>query len=271
MANFIKPCEGRVTSPFGNRTHPISHTKKMHWGVDYGNNPSNNSIVASANGAVSYASVMGGYGNVVMIHHKIGGKTYETVYAHLAHISVKKGQSVKQGQLIGVKGTTGNSTGIHLHFEIHIGGRRNSLYTFAKNPLFYVSDPEVEAAQSSLNAAGYKLVVDGIEGERTTAAVKKFQKANKLVADGIAGTKTLAALKKVKVVDQVSKPRDLGNAIVKASTLNLRDKPSVKGKVVGVVKKGQSYKVYGEENGWLDLGNGQWASWQNGKYTDWKK
>jgi len=112
----------------------------MHWGVDFGNTPTNNVIVASADGTVTYAGVMGGYGNVVMILHSIGGKTYETVYAHLASMCVKVGQIVKQGAKLGVKGTTGNSTGIHLHFEIHVGGRRNSLYTYAKDPMLYVTE-----------------------------------------------------------------------------------------------------------------------------------
>ena len=78
-----------------------------------------------------------------MIVHAIGGKTFETVYAHLQSIAVKVGQTVKQGERIGVKGTTGNSTGIHLHFEVHIG-RWNNKFTNAVDPLRYVVDPEVK-------------------------------------------------------------------------------------------------------------------------------
>ncbi|QFF98808.1 hypothetical protein PB01_08160 [Psychrobacillus glaciei] len=164
--------------------------------MDWGNTPSNNNIIASADGAVTYVGIMGGYGNIVMIVHTVAGVVYETVYAHLASIAVKVGQVVKQVEKIGVKGTTGNSTGVHLHFEIHIGGRRNSDYTFAKDPVRYVCDPEVKTLQELLNKIDYKLVVDGIEGNATTNAVKEFQKVNCLTVDGIAGSATLSALNK---------------------------------------------------------------------------
>lgn len=207
MSNFIVPCGGRITSPFGNRIHPISKTKKMHWGVDYGNTPSDNTIVASADGTVERASVFEGYGNTVIITHIINGVTYQTLYAHLSSMSVKVGDKVKQGQKIGVKGTTGNSTGIHLHFEVHVGGKRNSSYTYAKDPLKYVVDSETLELQTLLNKFGYKLVVDGISGDATSNAVKDFQKKNNLTVDGIAGAKTLELLKKPIVeAATISKP-----------------------------------------------------------------
>ncbi|WP_438315644.1 peptidoglycan DD-metalloendopeptidase family protein [Sporosarcina sp. FA9] len=196
---FIKPCEGRVTSPFGYRIHPISHNRLMHWGVDYGNTPSNNVIVAAAAGKVTFSKYTNGYGNTVMIVHTIGGMTYETVYAHLQSINVTVGQTVKQGERIGVKGSTGNSTGIHLHFEIHTG-RWNNNFTNAV-------DPEVVQIQSLLVQVGYRMAVDGIYGLATKSAVKSFQKASCLVVDGIAGRLTRAALDKVvKDVRQVSTP-----------------------------------------------------------------
>jgi murein DD-endopeptidase MepM/ murein hydrolase activator NlpD len=183
---FIKPCDGRVTSPFGYRIHPNNHIRTMHFGVDYGNTPSNNTIVAAAGGKVTFSKFTNGYGNTVMIVHTIGGKTFETVYAHLQSIGVTVGQAVKQGERIGVKGSTGNSKGIHLHFEVHLG-RWNNKFTNAVNPLCYVVDYEVKQIQSFLVKAGYKIAVDGLNGPATKSAVKSFQKASSLVVDGIPG------------------------------------------------------------------------------------
>ncbi|WP_342510614.1 peptidoglycan DD-metalloendopeptidase family protein [Sporosarcina sp. FSL K6-1522] len=195
---FIKPCEGRITSPFGMRTHPV--TKKpstMHWGIDLaktGNVP----VLAAASGTVSRVQrtgTFGTYGNTIMIVHKIGGKTYETVYAHLRSYNVKVGQSVKAGQTIGIMGNTGGSTGQHLHFEVHTG-RWNNKYSNAKNPVHYMIDPDIEVLQQLLINAGHKVAVDGINGPGTLAAVKAFQKASGLVVDGSAGLATMAALEK---------------------------------------------------------------------------
>jgi len=191
---FIMPAKGRLTSPFGMRNHPISKQRAMHWGIDIGGHV-DNSIVASAAGRVRFVSRGNtGYGYYVIITHSNG---WETLYAHLASISVAVGNSVKQGQRIGTKGTTGNSTGIHLHFEIH-AGKWNNRWSKAVNPLNYISDSTVKRKQELLVNAGYKLVVDGIDGPATLSATKAFQKANKLVVDGIAGVATLAALNKVK-------------------------------------------------------------------------
>jgi len=205
---FIKPCEGRVTSPFGYRIHPITLFRTMHWGVDYGNTPTNNTIVAAAAGKVTFSKSTTGYGNTVMIVHAIGGRTFETVYAHLQSICVIVGQTVKQGERIGVKGSTGNSTGIHLHFEVHIG-RWNNKFTNAVDPLCYVVDHEVKKLQSLLVKVGYKIAVDGLNGPVTKSAVQSFQKTFGLVVDGIPGKLTTAALAKVAKVNvvQVSNPK----------------------------------------------------------------
>lgn len=94
--------------------------------------------MAAANGFVSYAGSMGGYGNVIIITHSINGQTHATVYAHLNSIGVSVGQQVSQGQNIGGMGNTGRSFGDHLHFEIHVGpwngGRTNAV-----NPASYIS------------------------------------------------------------------------------------------------------------------------------------
>ncbi|WP_227936917.1 peptidoglycan DD-metalloendopeptidase family protein [Alkalihalobacillus deserti] len=92
---------------------------RFHKGIDIAR-PSNYNILAADNGKVTSASYQGGYGNLVRINHNNG---METVYAHLASIDVKVGQTVTKGQKIGVMGDTGNSTGIHLHFEVYQNGQ----------------------------------------------------------------------------------------------------------------------------------------------------
>ncbi len=121
---FIYPANGRLTSGFGMRNHPIFNVSRLHAGVDFGVG-TGTPLVAPADGVVSTAGTMGGFGNVIMISHYIDGKSYTTVMAHLSRIDVSSGQAVTQGQVIGATGNTGNSTGPHLHFEVHPGGYGN--------------------------------------------------------------------------------------------------------------------------------------------------
>ena len=193
---FIKPAEGRITSSFGVRTHPVTGERStMHWGIDIekvGNVP----IFAAASGTISRVQqdgTFGTYGNLIMIVHNISGRTYETVYAHLKSIGVRNGQVVKAGQIIGVMGSTGSSTRQHLHFEIHIG-RWNNKYSNAENPVLFMANPAIKELQQLLVNIGYKIIVDGMNGPDTEAAVKDFQKINGLVVDGIAGPLTMAAI-----------------------------------------------------------------------------
>lgn len=142
-SSFIKPNDGSYTSYFGMRQLSGSEPR-MHYGVDIGGNGSSLNIKASASGTVSRV-VYGhyGFGNYVILRHSLGGKTYDTVYAHLSSVSVSTGQSVSQGSKIGVMGSTGNSTGIHLHFELHPGGYAGN--SSAVNPMPYINgtiDPE---------------------------------------------------------------------------------------------------------------------------------
>lgn len=193
---FLKPCNGPITSLYGPRLHPVTgKAGVMHWGVDYGNTPGNNDILAAEDGVIGRArnAETDGYGKYVRIVHSIGGKHYETLYAHLSSISVKEGQKVKRGQKIGVKGNTGIGTGVHLHFEVHIGPWNNK-FTNSKNPLFYVNDPGVTDLQKKLVALGYKTSVDGTYGDGLRAAVQQFQKAFKLDIDGVAGGGTMAVI-----------------------------------------------------------------------------
>ena len=131
---WTKPANGRLTSPFGWRN--IGAGPEFHYGIDIANS-TGTPVVAAADGVVSYAAPLSTYGNVIMITHSINGQVWTTVYAHLNGFSVSKGQTVSKGQKIGPMGSTGRSTGPHLHFEIHngpwSGSRGNAL-----NPLRYI-------------------------------------------------------------------------------------------------------------------------------------
>lgn len=116
---LARPVPGRVSSGFGKRVHPISRTVKMHNGVDM-NASHGDRIIASEDGVVILSGVKGGYGNTVMIDH---GGGMVTLYAHQSKLGVSVGQSVTRGQTIGWIGSTGQSTGPHLHYEVRINGR----------------------------------------------------------------------------------------------------------------------------------------------------
>lgn len=118
-ARFIWPLRGRLTSPFGPRTHPIYGTPDFHSGVDLAV-PVGTPVHAAAPGTVIWAAARGGYGLLVVIDH---GDGYSTYYAHLSRILVEVGQFVEVGQVIALSGNTGLSTGPHLHFEIREQGQ----------------------------------------------------------------------------------------------------------------------------------------------------
>ena len=132
---WTRPAAGRFTSSFGGRN--IGDGNEFHYGSDIANSVGT-PIVSAADGIVSYAAPMGTYGNVIMVTHSINGQIFTTVYAHLSGINVSSGQSVSKGQLIGRMGSTGRSTGSHLHFEIH-EGPWNGSRSNAVNPIRYVS------------------------------------------------------------------------------------------------------------------------------------
>ena len=109
-----------VSSRFGLRVHPITGKTKSHTGIDIASNQGT-AVYASDGGTVTLAGWNGGYGNCIMIDH---GNGYVTLYGHLSSISVSVGQTVSQGATIGAVGSTGNSTGPHLHFEVLKNGTR---------------------------------------------------------------------------------------------------------------------------------------------------
>lgn len=130
-AGFMKPIGGRITSPFGWRTHPIFNSRTFHSGVDIAG-PNRGSIRASNSGKVIYSGWYGGYGKVVILDHGVvNGRPTTTLYAHMSSIRVGQGQFVKKGEVVGYEGTTGYSTGPHVHFEVRINGKPN-------NPLNYI-------------------------------------------------------------------------------------------------------------------------------------
>ncbi|MGI6685725.1 MAG: murein hydrolase activator EnvC family protein [Bacillota bacterium] len=117
---FSWPTPGytRITSEYGYRIHPILKTKRMHTGIDIGA-PAGTSIKAVDDGTVIFAGWLGAYGNATIIDH---GGGISSMYAHQSSISVKENQDVKRGQVIGKVGSTGWSTGAHLHFEVRKNG-----------------------------------------------------------------------------------------------------------------------------------------------------
>jgi peptidase, M23 family len=108
----------RISSPFGYRVHPVLHTVRMHTGIDYAA-PSGTPIKATADGVITFKGWKGGYGNTVMIRHSNG---VETLYGHMSAFTPAQG-TVRAGEVIGFVGTTGRSTGPHLHYEARVNSQ----------------------------------------------------------------------------------------------------------------------------------------------------
>ncbi len=116
---FSWPVTGMITSPFGWRSNPFGGGPEFHQGLDIAA-PMGTTVTAAAAGTVIMAQWYGGYGNYILIDH---GDHYSTGYGHLSAIYVSIGQVVQRGQAIGAVGSTGQSTGPHLHFEVRIDGK----------------------------------------------------------------------------------------------------------------------------------------------------
>ncbi len=122
----------RIASGFGFRIDPIYKTRKSHMGLDFAA-PSGTPIYATADGIVKFSGFStGGYGNHVIINHGFG---YETLYGHMVRVGATQGQQVKRGQVIGYVGSTGKSTGPHLHYEVHKSGVQLDPINFFYNDL----------------------------------------------------------------------------------------------------------------------------------------
>jgi murein DD-endopeptidase MepM/ murein hydrolase activator NlpD len=159
----------RITSRFDlKRMHPIYKVRRPHRGTDYGGYK-NKKIHATATGKVIYAGRKGGYGKVIVIQH---GNKFKTLYAHLNKIpsSIKKNTNVTRGQLIGYMGTTGASTGVHLHYELFVNGSRVNSLTYKYEHGSPVYDPTKFRSQKNIIYAKIKEV--GIEKSKYASTNK---------------------------------------------------------------------------------------------------
>ena len=151
-AYLTSPLEfSRVTSGFSMRMHPVLQKWRAHLGTDFAA-PTGTPARAVGDGVVSFAGVQNGYGNVVFIKHR---NNHETVYAHLSKINVRVGQSVSQSDTIGLVGSTGWSTGPHLHLEFRVAGVHQDPMTMAKQSDTVPVSPAAQAHFRQL-AAGVK-------------------------------------------------------------------------------------------------------------------
>jgi len=127
----IWPVDGRLMGGFGARSDPFSGEGAYHTGVDI-SAPSGTQIRATADGRVQFAGFYNGYGRLVIIDH---GNNYQTYYAHLSSANVTEGQEIRRGETVGAVGTTGRSTGPHLHYEVRIGNAPVNPYRFLQKTI----------------------------------------------------------------------------------------------------------------------------------------
>ncbi|MGD7045082.1 M23 family metallopeptidase [Jeotgalibacillus proteolyticus] len=167
-ATFNWPSEGTITAGYKDPDY-LSQFGRVHYGIDIAKSGTVN-ISASAAGVVTRSYYSSSYGHTVFIKHNIGGQTYETVYAHLRSASsLDVGDSVSQGQFIGYMGSTGLSTGQHLHFELH-KGLWNSSKSNSVDPLDYLGEtlggtpPAGDPANNPSNGSYAYVKVDYVEG-----------------------------------------------------------------------------------------------------------
>lgn len=150
----------RITSSFGMREHPVLGFTRMHAGIDFGA-PTGTPVYAAGDGVVEKAGWAGGYGRWLQIKHNNG---YATGYGHLSRWAVKQGQHVHQGQVVAYVGSTGLSTGPHLHYEIMIGGQK-------VNPSRFKAPPSVALGGKALEAfKAEKARIDAMVSQKVAQA-----------------------------------------------------------------------------------------------------
>ncbi|TZG29151.1 M23 family metallopeptidase [Sphingomonas montanisoli] len=172
-----RPVQGYMTSSFGMRRHPILGFSRMHQGMDFGA-PMGAPIVAATDGVVAFAGRHGGHGNYVRLNHSGG---IATGYAHMSRIIARQGERVRQGQLIGYVGSTGMSTGPHLHYEVYRGGKPVNPATMS----FTVTDQ-----LGGADLARFKAKLSNLLAVRITAAEPRIEKKADKQADAATAKKS---------------------------------------------------------------------------------
>ena len=272
----------RTTSSFGWRIHPIQKTRKHHNGEDLISTTHNPAylkaiyagtvIEARAANSKKSNGEPNGYGYFVAVQHKIGGKDYVALYAHIAKntFQVKKGDKVKAGQVLGVMGTTGASTGVHLHFEIHVGKRigwsNNGSGFLDPIPFLqaleafdgevdkaFVATPENSPTQDApvhaprprptkFSAPDKKPTLQGwLKVGSNSEAVAYLQKALKTSVDGIFGRQTKSAVEKFQAENGLTVDGVVGVATwpkVKVSATTASKTKETKPKLEKTLKRG---------------------------------
>lgn len=122
----IWPAQGNISSGFGYRIHPLRMSGELHSGLDI-SNAAGTKIISTADGVVRHSGWAHGYGMCLVVDHGFG---YTTLYGHMSELGVREGDRVKRGQVIGRMGSTGTSTGNHLHYEVWIGGLPRNPFPF---------------------------------------------------------------------------------------------------------------------------------------------
>ena len=191
----------RITSNYGWRIHPIYKDKRFHNGIDINSKTKSTNLLAVEDGYVQKIvtgkdKATTGYGNYIWVRYPRLG--IALLYAHCKKILKKKGDKVKKGDVIAIMGTTGASTGVHVHLGMQPIGKSNWMNPYTYNYVLpsekynltrllkYGSKGEdVKKLQKAVGTTS-----DGIFGNNTLAKVKAFQKANKLTSDGIVGKNT---------------------------------------------------------------------------------
>lgn len=217
-----------------NRRHPIYGDIRPHNGTDFGA-PTGTPVGAADGGTVTFAGNAGGGGNTVVIDH---GNGFATLYMHLQNIDVKVGQQLAPRERLGTVGSTGNSTGPHLHFELREGGnmtqpfRGNSAGARPRDPEQFIGRDYTDALvlregdrgspvrdlQVRLASSGFlnEEDIDGDYGPKTKAAVERLQAANGLPVDGLAGPSTRATLQESSQADRPIPPPEFARRQVEA-------------------------------------------------------